>query len=77
MIVVGRDARLIAAGAAREGVEQDRITLCDDIDEAAGAVRSLARPGDLILIKASRVARLERLAEALGSPSGVLDGAGA
>ena len=29
-------------------------------------ISDLARPGDLVLVKASRVAGLERLAEALG-----------
>jgi UDP-N-acetylmuramoyl-tripeptide--D-alanyl-D-alanine ligase len=65
LIVVGDQARRIAAGAQREGVEPDRIVLCDDIAEAAEAVRSVARPGDLVLVKASRVVRLERVVAAL------------
>jgi UDP-N-acetylmuramoyl-tripeptide--D-alanyl-D-alanine ligase len=70
LVVVGAEAGLIAAGAQREGVEPDRVHVCRDADEALRAVRSMARPGDLILVKASRVARLDRMAEALRSGHG-------
>ena len=65
LVVVGPAARRIAAGAVREGVEPDRVTSVDSVDEALGAVRRVTRPGDVVLIKGSRVAGLERLAEAL------------
>ena len=65
LVVVGAGARLIAVGAEREGVEPERIHRSDDVEEAAALVRRLARPGDLVLVKASRVERLERVAEAL------------
>jgi UDP-N-acetylmuramoyl-tripeptide--D-alanyl-D-alanine ligase len=65
LIAVGPAARSIAAGAAREGVEPDRITTCDTIAEAETAVAAAARPGDVVLVKGSRVAGLERLAEAI------------
>jgi UDP-N-acetylmuramoyl-tripeptide--D-alanyl-D-alanine ligase len=65
LVAVGEEARLTAIGAEREGVEPERIYLCDDVDQAVEAVRRLAVPGDLVLIKASRAARLERVAEAL------------
>jgi len=77
LVVVGRQARLIAMGAEREGVEPDRIVLCDDVAEAAAAVRTLAGPGDLVLVKASRVERLERVADALRHPAEVSRGIGA
>jgi UDP-N-acetylmuramoyl-tripeptide--D-alanyl-D-alanine ligase len=65
LIAVGEEARLTALGAEREGVEPERILLCDGVDQAVEAVRAMARPGDLVLVKASRAARLERVAEAL------------
>jgi UDP-N-acetylmuramoyl-tripeptide--D-alanyl-D-alanine ligase len=65
LVVVGAGARLIAVGAEREGVEPERIHRCDGVEEAAALVRRLARAGDLVLVKASRVERLERVAEAL------------
>jgi UDP-N-acetylmuramoyl-tripeptide--D-alanyl-D-alanine ligase len=67
LVTVGEEARVIAAGAEREGLELQHIRTCDDVDQAVGAVRSLARHGDLVLVKASRSAGLDRLAEALRS----------
>ena len=72
LVVVGPEARLLAAGALREGVEPERVHAVDDADGAVDAVRRLARPGDVVLVKASRSARLERVARALRD-----DGAGA
>jgi UDP-N-acetylmuramoyl-tripeptide--D-alanyl-D-alanine ligase len=65
VIVVGREARLIAVGATREGVEPDQVRRCETIDEAIDAVWRATRPGDVVLVKGSRVAGLERVAEAL------------
>jgi UDP-N-acetylmuramoyl-tripeptide--D-alanyl-D-alanine ligase len=67
LVVVGEEARLIARGAEREGVEPDRIAECGTVEQAALAARRLAGPGDLVLVKASRMARLERVADALRS----------
>jgi UDP-N-acetylmuramoyl-tripeptide--D-alanyl-D-alanine ligase len=68
LITVGEEARAIARGAKRAGLA-DRLISCDgDLDEVAAHVRSVARPGDLVLIKGSRIAGLERLAEALRGP---------
>lgn len=76
VVVVGEDAALIAAGAGREGVEADRIVLCQTPTEAAAAARRFAGAGDLVLVKGSRVARLERVVESLRDPSQQLEGAG-
>ena len=65
LVVVGPGARRIASGAVREGVEPDRVTTVADVGEAAEVVRALVHEGDVVLLKASRVAGLERLAEAL------------
>jgi UDP-N-acetylmuramoyl-tripeptide--D-alanyl-D-alanine ligase len=65
LITVGTSARRISVGAVREGVEPERVKACETVEEAAGAARSMARAGDTILVKASRRAGLERLAEAL------------
>jgi UDP-N-acetylmuramoyl-tripeptide--D-alanyl-D-alanine ligase len=65
LIVVGSGARRIAVGAVREGVEPDHVVVVDDLDAAADAVRSFARDGDVVLLKGSRVAGLERMVEAL------------
>ena len=65
LITVGEEARLIAVGAEREGVEPERIVRSVDAEAAIAAVRGLAAPGDLVLVKGSRVAGLERVAESL------------
>ena len=72
LVTVGADARVIAVGAEREGVEPERIIAGDDVDGAVAAVRAVAAPGDVVLVKGSRVARLERVADALaaGLPAG-------
>jgi UDP-N-acetylmuramoyl-tripeptide--D-alanyl-D-alanine ligase len=77
LVVVGREAALIKVGAEREGVEPERIILCEDVAQAVRAVRSLASPGDVVLVKASRVERLERVAEALREGASVAKGIGA
>ena len=65
VVTCGDEARVIAAGAEREGMERHRIHPCADVEETIATVRSLARSGDLIVVKASRAAGLERVAEAL------------
>ena len=65
LIAVGRSARSIADAGLREGVEPDNVASYDDPDDALDDVRRSARAGDLVLFKGSRVAGLERLAEAL------------
>ncbi len=65
LVTVGERGRTIARGAIREGVEEDHVTMCADGQEALAAVRRIVRPGDVVLVKASRVAGLEWLAGAL------------
>jgi UDP-N-acetylmuramoyl-tripeptide--D-alanyl-D-alanine ligase len=65
LVVVGSPARRIAVGATREGVEPDRVTVVETVEEAARAVQEQVRQGDVVLLKASRVVGLERLVEAL------------
>jgi UDP-N-acetylmuramoyl-tripeptide--D-alanyl-D-alanine ligase len=65
LIVVGPGAAAIAMGAEREGVEPERIVRVGTVEEAVEEVRRLARRGDVVLLKGSRVAGLEMAAEAL------------
>jgi UDP-N-acetylmuramoyl-tripeptide--D-alanyl-D-alanine ligase len=67
LITVGGPARRISVGAVREGVEPERVSSCETVEEALAEVRSKARPGVVVLVKASRRAGLERLAEKLRS----------
>jgi UDP-N-acetylmuramoyl-tripeptide--D-alanyl-D-alanine ligase len=65
LITVGEPARAIARAAIREGQLEEDVASYDDPEEAAADVRAWARPGDVVLVKGSRVAGLERVAEAL------------
>jgi UDP-N-acetylmuramoyl-tripeptide--D-alanyl-D-alanine ligase len=67
VVTVGERARAIAVAAVREGVEPQNVASYGDVDAAdvLADVRAHAHRGDVVLFKASRVAGLERLAEAL------------
>ena len=65
LVTVGPEGELIARGAEREGLVPERIVRCAGADEAIDALRAAVRPGDVVLVKASRVARLERIVQAL------------
>jgi UDP-N-acetylmuramoyl-tripeptide--D-alanyl-D-alanine ligase len=65
VITVGEEGHRIAIAALREGVPPDRVADYVDVADAIDDVRRHAGAGDLVLCKASRVARLERVAEAL------------
>jgi murE/murF fusion protein len=63
--VVGELARHIAVGAEEVGMSPARIVVGQDPATVAAAVGAWTRPGDVILVKASRGARLERAVDAL------------
>jgi len=63
LLAVGGTARAVVEAARAAGLAHARE--CPDWECAAAAVKRLALPGDLVLVKASRVARLERLVEEL------------
>jgi UDP-N-acetylmuramoyl-tripeptide--D-alanyl-D-alanine ligase len=65
LITVGDAASAIAVAGVREGVEPGNVASYPDASAALEDVRRHARPGDLVLVKASRSAGLEALAEAL------------
>jgi UDP-N-acetylmuramoyl-tripeptide--D-alanyl-D-alanine ligase len=65
LAAVGPLAEHIAAGAADAGMPTSRIVVAREPGLAAEAVASWTRPGDWILVKASRGMRLERAVEAL------------
>jgi UDP-N-acetylmuramoyl-tripeptide--D-alanyl-D-alanine ligase len=63
LVVVGADAGGYARGARAAGASL--VHEVADADAAIDLVRRLAAPGDVVLVKASRVAGLERVAAAL------------
>jgi UDP-N-acetylmuramoyl-tripeptide--D-alanyl-D-alanine ligase len=65
LVTVGAPARAIARAAVREGQLPEDVASYDDPAGAVADVRTWAREGDVVLLKGSRVAALERVAEAL------------
>ncbi len=68
LFAVGGMAAQLAKGARAGGLH--RIIEFPEVDAAAGAVRSFVKPGDVVLVKASRAMRLERVSEALRGAEG-------
>ena len=65
LVAVGELARPIARAAIREGALPEDVASYDDPLAALADVRAWVRPGDVVFLKGSRVAGLEKLAEAL------------
>jgi UDP-N-acetylmuramoyl-tripeptide--D-alanyl-D-alanine ligase len=63
LFAVGSRAAVMGAGARAAGLY--RVLELGDIESAAAAVARFVRPGDVVLVKASRASRLERVSEAL------------
>ena len=67
LVVVGERARPIADGALGAGMARERVRWCLDQEEAIDVVRNSAAADNIVLVKASRVAHLEDVVEALRS----------
>ncbi len=65
LITLGEPARAIARAAVREGQLPEDVASYDAPEEAAADVRSWAHRGDVVILKGSRVAGVERVAELL------------
>ena len=65
LYVSGAHAAAVERGARSAGISPPRLRRFDDVPSMAAAVSADARPGDLVLVKASRGMRLERVVEAL------------
>jgi UDP-N-acetylmuramoyl-tripeptide--D-alanyl-D-alanine ligase len=65
LVTCGAWGRTIAEGARTAGMTDDRIVECVDAQQAADRVPSMAHPGDVVLVKASRGMRMEQVVESL------------
>jgi UDP-N-acetylmuramoyl-tripeptide--D-alanyl-D-alanine ligase len=65
LLAIGPDAKAIVVAAVREGVEPDAAVAYDDPDAAIADVLAHVAPGDVVVVKGSRVAGLERVGERL------------
>ncbi|MCB5169653.1 UDP-N-acetylmuramoyl-tripeptide--D-alanyl-D-alanine ligase [Streptomyces bambusae] len=74
--VGGREASWLQLGAYNEGSWGEESVLVSDAQAAVDLLRSELRPGDVVLVKASRSAGLERVAAALlaGAAEGEVTG---
>jgi UDP-N-acetylmuramoyl-tripeptide--D-alanyl-D-alanine ligase len=73
LVVVGDEARAVHQGALLEGAQEEEAVLVADTDEAVRWLGAHAGPDDVVLVKASRGARLDVVAEALLRPTGAGD----
>lgn len=65
LVTVGPKALRIAEGARAVGMKPRSVASFEDTSEAADYVSGLSRPGDAVLVKASRVMGLEAVVERL------------
>ena len=66
VVGVGEETQWITDAAWKGGVE--KVTRVENTDEATRILRDIAKAGDLVLIKGSRSARMERIVEGLLAP---------
>jgi len=69
LIAVGKMAGTMAQAARGAGLS--RVIELADADAATAAIKSFLKPGDTVLLKASRASRLERIAQALRGGNGI------
>ncbi|MFA5867530.1 MAG: UDP-N-acetylmuramoyl-tripeptide--D-alanyl-D-alanine ligase [Actinomycetota bacterium] len=65
MFAVGELAQTIAEGAREAGMPADAVICFGDTDEAAARLRDEMKKGDVVLVKASRALRFERIVECI------------
>lgn len=68
LVTVGVCARRIAEGARAEGMPAEAVRPCGTVEEAGEVLDDLLAPGDVVLVKASRVMQLERIVEGIIEP---------
>ncbi len=65
LVAVGDQAQFMAEAALQDGMETSRVHSCRDTDEAAKTLRMLMKPGDILLLKASRGMYFEKIVKQL------------
>jgi UDP-N-acetylmuramoyl-tripeptide--D-alanyl-D-alanine ligase len=65
LIAVGQHAADCVRGARAAGMPDKQLTQCNDVQEAAAALKRWLEPGDVVLVKGSRSMRMERVVDEL------------
>ncbi|MEI9865748.1 MAG: hypothetical protein WDN00_14580 [Limisphaerales bacterium] len=65
LFTVGKMSAFTAKAARDAGLA--RVIELSDVESAASAIKNFLKPGDVVLLKASRSSRFERIAETLKS----------
>ena len=68
LVAVGPLSRTMAEAARLMGMGEDAVVEVDDADAASRALRDVLRPGDALLVKASRSVGLDRTVKAVMGP---------
>lgn len=68
LITVGPRAKFIAESAKASGFSEDKIFSFDIAEEAGKKLQELIKKGDLVLIKASRAMKLDKIVEEIKAP---------
>ena len=61
VMAVGKRSEALLDGARHTGFTEERLMHFDNAEQAANFLESFIRPGDLVLIKASRGIGLDRI----------------
>jgi len=65
LITLGSLGAVIAEEARAQGLDRDRVRVCQDPSQVAQALKEMTESGDVILLKGSRGMRMERILNGL------------
>ena len=65
LICVGQESRATAVAAVAAGLKEDAVTMLADSERAAAMAPGIVREGDVVLVKGSRLIKMERVADAI------------
>jgi UDP-N-acetylmuramoyl-tripeptide--D-alanyl-D-alanine ligase len=69
VFLIGEETRQTLDGAVSVGAPKDRVVWTDKPEDIAQQLRSLIRPDTVVMFKGSRGMKLERIIDAIASPS--------